>query len=106
MIATLLALLPHTTTLYAVTGDTGLVAPRIKQVDGVWIAEILQGERLIAAARIWLTMVDDREAARIIDRPTVRHDPMAVALDLLARRLSTEPDALRGAPLSEGILTS
>ena len=41
-------------------------------------------ERAIAAARLWLANVDDPEAARIIDRPTVAHDPVAVALDRLA----------------------
>ncbi len=41
-------------------------------------------ERAIAAARLWLAHVDDPEAARIIDRPTVAHDPVAVALDRLA----------------------
>lgn len=41
-------------------------------------------ERAIAAARLWLAVVDDEPAARILDRPTVCHDPLAVALDRLA----------------------
>ena len=51
-------------------------------------------ERLIAAARIWLVYVDDPRAAPLLARPTVRHDPLAVALDQLARRLAAEPHAL------------
>jgi hypothetical protein len=53
-------------------------------------------ERLIAAARVWLVYVDDDVAAPIIARPTVRHDPLAVALDRLAERLRSDPDAVRG----------
>lgn len=41
-------------------------------------------ERLVAAARLWLRFVDDAEAARLLARPTVRHDPLAVAVDRLA----------------------
>ncbi len=52
-------------------------------------------ERLIAAARVWLTQVDDAPAAAIIARPTVRHDPLAVALDRLAERLRSDRRALR-----------
>jgi hypothetical protein len=45
-------------------------------------------ERLIAAGRLWLARVDDAEALRIVDRPTVRHDPLACAIDALARTRS------------------
>lgn len=51
-------------------------------------------ERLIAAARIWLTFVDDRRAAPLLARPTIRHDPLAVALDRLATRLAADPRCL------------
>lgn len=34
-------------------------------------------ERMIAAARLWLTMVDDSQAAAIVMRPTVGRDPLA-----------------------------
>jgi hypothetical protein len=51
-------------------------------------------ERLIAAARVWLAFIADEVAAPIIARPTVRHDPMAIALDRLATRLHAEPEAL------------
>ena len=34
-------------------------------------------------------------AAAIIGRPTVRHDPVAIALDRLATRLRADPDALQ-----------
>ena len=51
-------------------------------------------ERLIAAARIWLAFVDDPRAVPLLARPTVRHDPLAVALDRLASRLAADPDAL------------
>ncbi|HAS12104.1 MAG TPA: hypothetical protein DCS55_16545 [Acidimicrobiaceae bacterium] len=44
-------------------------------------------ERLIAAGRMWLALVDDPAAERIVSRPTVRHDPLAVALDVHARHL-------------------
>ncbi len=52
-------------------------------------------ERLIAAARVWLALVDDQQATPILARPTVGHDPLAVALDRLAARLRSDPDALR-----------
>lgn len=51
-------------------------------------------ERLIAAARLWLVYVDDTRAAPLLARPTVRHDPLAVALDRLARRLAADPHLL------------
>ncbi len=53
-------------------------------------------ERLIAAGRLWLVLVDDPAAARIVARPTVRHDPLAGALDALAQHLHHER-LLRGA---------
>lgn len=51
-------------------------------------------ERLIAAARIWLVFVDDERAAPLLARPTVQHDPLAVALDRLAVRLTADPHCL------------
>lgn len=51
-------------------------------------------ERLIAAARIWLVFVDDARAAPLLARPTVQHDPLAVALDRLATRLAADPHCL------------
>lgn len=51
-------------------------------------------ERLIAAARIWLAFVDDDRAVPLLARPTVQHDPLAVALDRLATVLRAEPGAL------------
>ena len=50
-------------------------------------------ERLIAAARIWLAFVDDPLAARIVVRPTVDRDPLAVALDRLAQRVRAGPSS-------------
>ncbi len=44
-------------------------------------------ERLIAAGRVWLALVHDPDAERIVSRPTVNRDPLAVALDRLARHL-------------------
>jgi hypothetical protein len=57
-------------------------------------------ERLIAAGRVWLALVDDPAAERIVARPTVRHDPLARALDTYARHLQDERAALTlgGAP--------
>jgi hypothetical protein len=51
-------------------------------------------ERLIAAARIWLVFVDDQRAAPLLARPTVQHDPLAVALDRVAIRLTADSQAL------------
>lgn len=47
-------------------------------------------ERTIAAGRLWLVFVDDDQAARILARPTVHRDALAVALDRLATRLAAE----------------
>lgn len=67
-------------------------------------------ERLIAAARLWLTVVDDPEAARIVARPGVRRDPLACALDACARRVwDHRPDASSTAPAiasPTGLLTA
>jgi hypothetical protein len=46
-----------------------------------------QDERLVAAGRVWLRFVDDEQAARILSRVTIARDPIAVALDALARSL-------------------
>jgi hypothetical protein len=60
-------------------------------------------ERLIAGGRVWLAFVDDEQAARIVARPTVRHDPIAVALDRLANRLMADPGALRTPRIHQGL---
>lgn len=49
-------------------------------------------ERAIAAARLWLVHVDDEQAARILARPTVHRDPLAVALDKYATALAATAD--------------
>jgi len=49
-------------------------------------------ERTIAAARVWLRFVDDPEAARLLARPTVAHDPLAVALDCYARTITVHEE--------------
>ncbi|HYD08544.1 MAG TPA: hypothetical protein VEA78_00470, partial [Acidimicrobiales bacterium] len=41
-------------------------------------------ERMIAASRIWAGLVGDEAAARILARPTVRRDELAIALDTFA----------------------
>jgi hypothetical protein len=51
-------------------------------------------ERLVAAGRIWLSLVDDPEAAAILRRPTIGRDPTAAALDAVATLLQRTPDAL------------
>ncbi|MFM2077891.1 MAG: hypothetical protein RJA49_1781 [Actinomycetota bacterium] len=51
-------------------------------------------ERLVAAARIWLRSVDDDQANRIIGRVTIHRDPIAVALDDVARALAADPHLL------------
>ncbi len=48
-------------------------------------------ERLIAAGRAWAALVGDESTARLLDRPTIRHDPLAVALDAYATTLRTVP---------------
>lgn len=45
-------------------------------------------ERLVAAARLWAPFVDDEQAHRLLTRPTVGRDPLAVALDRLASHLA------------------
>jgi len=52
-------------------------------------------ERLVAAARIWLVFVVDEEARRIINRPGIRRDALACALDGLAQRLCDNQELLR-----------
>lgn len=42
-------------------------------------------ERMIAAGRLWLTVIDEPNTARILARPTVRRDPLACAIDQLAQ---------------------
>jgi hypothetical protein len=55
-------------------------------------------ERLIASGRAWLALVDDPAAERILARPTVCHDPLAVAIDTLAQHLRAthRPAAIGG----------
>ncbi len=43
---------------------------------------------------VWLALVDDPEAARIVGRPGVRRDPLACALDQLATALRDERSML------------
>lgn len=57
-------------------------------------------ERLVAAGRVWLASVHDPEAERIVQRPGIRRDPLACALDLLASRLCQNPAVLRGSTVN------
>ena len=50
-----------------------------------------EDERLIAASRIWATAMADEQALRILTRPTVSRDPLAVALDGVASALVAGP---------------
>ena len=50
-------------------------------------------ERLVAASRIWMVLVDDEPTRRLLERPTIAHDPLAVALAHLARAVSGEGDS-------------
>ncbi len=45
---------------------------------------VADDERLVAAARIWLCVVDDPQATKVLGRVTVHRDPIAVALDSFA----------------------
>ena len=56
-----------------------------------------EDERLIAAGRIWAVSQGDAQAAKILRRPTVGRDALAVALDHLAIALAGR----RYAPLEE-----
>ena len=58
---------------------------------------VVVDERAIAAARLWLVHVDDEQAARILARPTVHRDPLAVALDRLATMLAATLPGTRAA---------
>lgn len=49
-------------------------------------SSVAADERAIAAGRLWLVHVRDEQAARILARPTVQRDALAVALDRLAVR--------------------
>jgi len=51
---------------------------------------VAHDERTIAAGRLWLVHVRDEQAARILARPTVQRDALAVALDRLATRLASQ----------------
>lgn len=60
-------------------------------------------ERLIAAGRVWTTLVDDEPARRLLARPTVGRDPLAAALDALARHYAdTRPRAAHAATALAG----
>jgi hypothetical protein len=50
-----------------------------------------EDERLIAASRIWAAALADQQALRILTRPTVSRDPLAVALDGVASALAARP---------------
>lgn len=69
------------------TADWAALRPRVLGAAARGTARP-HDERLIAAARIWLAQIDDPEAARIVGRPTVHRDPLAVALDRLAASLA------------------
>jgi hypothetical protein len=56
-------------------------------------------ERLIAAGRVSARLAGDVTACRILDRPTVGADPLAVALDLVAGAVGVRAGASRPLPL-------
>jgi hypothetical protein len=64
-----------------------------------------EDERMIGAARIWLALVDDPEADRIVHRAGVRHDPLACALDRLAARLRSDTHLLFITPTPRTVTT-
>ncbi|MEQ1701710.1 MAG: hypothetical protein ABMA25_16495, partial [Ilumatobacteraceae bacterium] len=59
---------------------------------------IAEDERLVAAGRLWLRLVDDDQASRIIGRVTIHRDPVAVALAALADALAADPQLLTTTP--------
>jgi hypothetical protein len=54
-------------------------------------------ERTVAAGRLWAELTDDDQARRVLARPTVGVDPIARAVDALARRVSTDRACLQRA---------
>jgi hypothetical protein len=69
--------------------DWAVLRPRLLGAAARGTAQI-DDERAIAAGRLWLACLDDEQAARILTRPTVQHDPLAVALDRLATRVAAD----------------
>jgi hypothetical protein len=58
---------------------------------------IADDERLVAAGRIWLALVPDEQASRILRRVTLTHDPIAVALGAVADTLVADRHGLASA---------
>lgn len=56
---------------------------------------IAEDERLVAAGRLWLRLVVDDQASRIIGRVTIHRDPVAVALAAVADALAPDPTLLK-----------
>ena len=56
---------------------------------------VVDDERAIAAGRLWLDVMDDEQASRILMKPTLRHDPIARAIEALRDRLAAETAARR-----------
>ena len=54
-----------------------------------------EDERLVAAARLWLTQADDLELRRVVERCAPGTDPLAAAITTLSRALAAHPDLLR-----------
>lgn len=52
-------------------------------------------ERLVAAARLWLTQADDPELRRVVERRSPGTDPMAAAITAVAAALAARPTLLR-----------
>jgi hypothetical protein len=57
-------------------------------------SHLVDDERLVAAGRIWLTFVEDEQASQILHRVTIRHDPIALAVNALATSLRADPSLL------------
>lgn len=56
-----------------------------------------EDERLVAAARLWLTQADDPELRRVVERRSPGTDPLAAAITTLAEALADRPTLLRRA---------
>lgn len=50
--------------------------------------QIVDDERAIAAGRLWLDIVKDEQASRILMRPTVQYDPIALEIEALREQLA------------------
>ncbi len=52
--------------------------------------EIVDDERAIAAGQLWLNWLDDSQATRILNRPTIHRDPLARVIEAYGKTLAEQ----------------